>query len=126
VIHDYVSVGRNTVISAALSITIHKAAMIAPNVYISDYSHEYHDVSTPIIAQGIRNVREVVIGEGCWIGYGTIILPGAMIGNQCVIGANSVVKGVIPDFTVAAGNPAKIIYRYDRDKKIWERTGSNT
>ena len=51
------------------------------------------------------------IGDGSWLGYGTVVLPGATIGRHVVIGANSVVRGEIPDFCVAAGNPAKVISR---------------
>ncbi|MET0460040.1 MAG: acyltransferase, partial [Ilumatobacteraceae bacterium] len=47
--------------------------------------------------------------DGSWLGYGTVVLPGAKIGRHVVIGANSVVRGEIPDNCVAAGNPAKVI-----------------
>jgi acetyltransferase-like isoleucine patch superfamily enzyme len=52
------------------------------------------------------------VGNGSWIGHGSVILPGAQIGEHVTIGANSVVTGVIPSFSVAAGNPAKVIRRY--------------
>ena len=51
------------------------------------------------------------IGDGSWLGHGTVVLPGTTIGRHVVIGANSVVRGDIPDFTIAAGNPAKVITR---------------
>jgi acetyltransferase-like isoleucine patch superfamily enzyme len=51
----------------------------------------------------------VRIGDGSWLGYGTVVLPGTTIGRHVVIGANSVVRGEIPDFCVAAGNPARVI-----------------
>ena len=53
--------------------------------------------------------RPVCIGSGSWLGFGTVVLPGAAIGEHVVIGANSVVTGVIPSFTVAAGSPARVI-----------------
>ena len=49
------------------------------------------------------------IGDGSWLGYGTVVLPGPTIGRHVVIGANSVVRGDIPDYCVAAGSPAKVI-----------------
>ena len=54
------------------------------------------------------------IGDGSWLGYGAVILPGAQIGRHVVIGANSVVTGEIPDFCVAAGAPARVL-RHHRD-----------
>ena len=53
--------------------------------------------------------RPVRIGAGSWLGHGTVVLPGATIGRHVVVGANSVVRGELPDFCVAAGNPAKVI-----------------
>jgi acetyltransferase-like isoleucine patch superfamily enzyme len=54
----------------------------------------------------------VVIGDGSWIGAGSVILPGARIGKHVAIGANSVVNGEIPDFSVAVGSPAKVVKQY--------------
>jgi acetyltransferase-like isoleucine patch superfamily enzyme len=56
--------------------------------------------------------KPVRIGNGSWLGYGSVILPGADIGEHVVIGANSVVTGVIPSFSVAVGSPAKVIKRF--------------
>jgi acetyltransferase-like isoleucine patch superfamily enzyme len=53
--------------------------------------------------------KPVRIGAGSWLGHGTVVLPGTTIGRHVVIGANSVVRGDVPDFCIAAGNPAKVI-----------------
>lgn len=52
---------------------------------------------------------EVVIGDNCFIGYRALIMPGVTIGNDCVVGAGSVVTKSVPDGKVVAGNPARII-----------------
>ena len=57
----------------------------------------------------------VTIGDGSWIGAGSVILPGARIGKHVAIGANSVVNGEIPDFSVAVGTPARVIKRYSEE-----------
>jgi maltose O-acetyltransferase len=58
-------------------------------------------------------VGKVTIGDEVFVGYGTIILPNVRIGSRVVVGAGSVVTRDIPDNSVAAGNPAKVIGTYD-------------
>ena len=58
---------------------------------------------------GEEYAREVSIGNDCWIGGNTIIMPGVKIGNGCTIGAGSVVTKDIPAFTVAIGSPARVV-----------------
>lgn len=71
-----------------------------------------HDASTQI-PLGVSKVGRVAIGNEVFVGQGTIILPNTHIGNRVVIGAGSVVSKDIPDNSVAAGNPIKIISTYD-------------
>ena len=75
--------------------------------------------SVPIKEQGMRQISNVVIGEGTWIGENVSIL-GCSIGKQCVIGAGSIVTKDIPDYCVAVGNPAKVIKKYSLVKRKWE------
>ncbi len=63
----------------------------------------------------------VYIGERVWIGENVTILPGACIGNGVVIGANSVVRGEIPNNVIIAGVPAKIVKKYNYERMQWER-----
>lgn len=51
----------------------------------------------------------VIIGKNSFIGAGAILLPGTTIGRNCIIGAGAVVKGQVPDYSIVAGNPAKVI-----------------
>ena len=66
----------------------------------------YMLIDTPIKNQG-GNFEKITIGEDTWIGNGSLIM--ADIGNHCIIGAGSVVTNSIPDYSIAVGNPAKII-----------------
>lgn len=59
------------------------------------------------------------IGERVWIGENVTILPGACIGNGVVIGANSVVRGEIPNNVIIAGVPAKIVKKYNYERMQW-------
>jgi acetyltransferase-like isoleucine patch superfamily enzyme len=54
----------------------------------------------------------VRVGAGSWLGHATVVLPGADIGRNVAVGAGSVVTGHLPDFSVAVGNPARVIRQY--------------
>lgn len=71
-----------------------------------------HDGSTQI-PFGVSKVGKVTIGDEVFVGHGTIILPNVRIGSRVVVGAGSVVSKDIPDNSVAAGNPARVIGSYD-------------
>jgi acetyltransferase-like isoleucine patch superfamily enzyme len=118
-IGNYTSIGMGSTITAAKSIIIGDYVSTGRYVFISDHLHEYRDVLQPIKLQGVAKVQEVIIGSGTWIGQGAVILSGALIGKNCVIGANAVVNSVIPDYSVAAGIPARIIKRYNFAKQCW-------
>jgi acetyltransferase-like isoleucine patch superfamily enzyme len=80
-------------------------------VYITDQNHVYADVERPIADQYPAE-DPVVIGSGCWLGTGAIILPGARIGRNVAVAAGSVVRGDVPDFCVVAGAPARVVRRH--------------
>lgn len=117
-IADGVNIGHYSHIVATHSVIIDEYVLIADKVFISDSSHTYENIDMPIIEQGIHNIGKVHIGAGSWIGDNVAII-GATIGKNCVIGANSVVTKNIPDYTVAAGIPAKILKQYDTNKNCW-------
>lgn len=113
-----VSIGHFVHIVSNSYIEIKDNVLIADRVFISDCSHEYGNVDVPIKEQNIKQISQVVIGQDSWIGENACIL-GASIGKHCVIGANCVVNKDIPDFCVVAGNPAKIIKRFDIELRKW-------
>lgn len=113
-IGDRCLIGRNSGIVGHLSIVIGDDVWTGHNVYITDQNHGYEDVSIPI-SQQTQPERSVSIGDGSWLGFGVVVLPGSRIGKHVAIGANSVVNGSIPDYSVAVGAPAKVIKRYTPD-----------
>jgi len=121
ILSNNVGLGMDSTISVAKKIVIGENVITARNVYISDHSHEFRDPAIPIAAQGICKVAEVTIGANTWLGQNVIVLPGVSIGKHCVIGANSVVKDNIPDYSVAVGAPARVVRRYDPSTGLWER-----
>ena len=107
-IGDRCVIGRGSHIVAHQSVVIGDDVWTGPYIYITDQNHGYADPHTPIGQQFPVN-RPVSIGNGCWLGAGAIILPGASIGENVVVAAGSVVRGEIPDRCVVAGVPAKVV-----------------
>lgn len=112
-------IGRSCSLIAHYQITVEDDVFFGPDVYVTDQNHTYSDPEVPIGKQW-PNEQPVRIGAGSWIGTGAIILPGSDIGRHVVIGAGSVVRGVIPDHSVAVGVPVKVVRRLDDDGE-WVR-----
>ncbi|MBO0831963.1 MAG: acyltransferase, partial [Actinobacteria bacterium] len=110
-IGDRCVVGRGSHIVAHHSIDIGDDVFTGPYVYITDQNHSYADVEVPVGRQWPVN-SSVRIGSGSWLGTGAVILPGARIGRNVVVGAGAVVRGTVPDYAVVAGVPAKVIREY--------------
>jgi acetyltransferase-like isoleucine patch superfamily enzyme len=110
-IGDRCLIGKGSGIVGHFSITIGNDVWTGHHVYITDQNHGYEDVSVPISRQS-QPERAVIIGDGSWLGHGSIILPGVTIGEHVVIGANSVVTKNIPPFSVAVGSPARVIRKF--------------
>jgi len=100
--------GKGSSIVGHLEIVVGDDVWTGQHVYITDQNHGYEDLDLPISRQ-VMPERRVSIGDGSWLGHGTVVLPGATIGRHVVVGANSVVTGDLPDNCVAAGVPARVI-----------------
>ncbi|MFZ9397605.1 MAG: DapH/DapD/GlmU-related protein [Ilumatobacteraceae bacterium] len=111
-IGDRCLIGKGSGIVGHFSIEIGDDVWTGHNVYITDQNHGYEDVDRPISVQTMPE-KPVRIGKGSWLGYGTVVLPGSDIGEHVVIGANSVVTGAIPSFSVAVGSPARVVRRFE-------------
>src|SRR3954449_5990679 len=100
--------GQECTISSFQHVSIGRECVIADRVMLIDFDHGVVEVERPIRLQGIYK-RDVRVGSNCWLGYGACILRGATIGDNCVIGTNSVVTKDIPANAVAAGAPARVL-----------------
>jgi acetyltransferase-like isoleucine patch superfamily enzyme len=118
-IGNRVLIGKGSGVVAHSSVEIGDDVFTGHHVYITDANHGYEDRTLPIGKQ-FAPTRSVRIGSGTWLGHGTVVLPGADIGCNVAVGAGSVVTGALPDFSVAVGNPARVIRRYV-DGEGWVR-----
>ena len=88
------------------SVEIGNNVAIACNVKILTTNHDFSNSNK---RAGKVKGKKVKIGDGCWIGAGSIILPGTEIGKGTIVAAGSVVKGEIEENSLYAGIPAKKI-----------------
>ncbi len=116
-----VHIGAFDRIASMQDVTIEDDVLFAAFVHITDHSHEYRDVSLPVTIQGVFSKGPVRICRGAWLAFGCHILSGVTVGENSVVAANSVVTKDVPPYTVVAGNPARIISKYDFEKKEWVR-----
>ena len=116
---DKVSIQQNVHITCAEKIHIGNGTCVLANSCITDISHSYSNIDMSPNEQLIDSLP-VYIGRNCLIGFGSVILPGVTLGDNVTIGANSVVTHSIPENCVAAGNPARILKRFNFEKKEWD------
>jgi acetyltransferase-like isoleucine patch superfamily enzyme len=109
-----VEIGRKTVmgqectISAYQRVRIGEQCVIADRAMFIDFDHGVVEVERPIRQQGIYK-RDVVVGSNVWIGYGACILRGVSVGDNAIVGTNSVVTRDVPANAVVGGVPARVL-----------------
>ena len=96
---------QNTVIGPVL---IGNHVNLAQGVVVSGLNHNFYDSTKRIDEQGV-STSQIIIGDDVWIGANSVITAGVTIGTHCVIAAGSVVTKDVPDNTVVAGCPARVI-----------------
>ncbi len=94
--------------------------ILAQNIVMSGLNHSYENLSSPISKQKVTTAP-ITVEDECWIGANVVLTAGVKVGKHSVIAAGAVVTKDIPSYSVAVGNPARVIKRYDFDKKEWVR-----
>lgn len=118
-------------ICALEHVEIGDGCLFASHVYISDNSHGRYSggisESSPNVAPDHREyiTAPVKIGKNVWLAEGVIVMPGVSIGDGCIIGAHSVVNKDIPAASIAVGSPARVVKKYDFEKKSWIKVDNN-
>jgi acetyltransferase-like isoleucine patch superfamily enzyme len=117
---DRVRVGIGSVIIGP--VTMGNGSGLGQHVFVSGFNHGYKDASKNSSVQPL-DLKPVVIGDDVHIGANSVVTAGVTIGTRTQIGAGSVVTKNIPPFSIAVGNPCKVIKSFNHDTKEWERTG---
>ena len=106
---DHVAFNYGCYVNGFGGLLIADGAEFGPYTMIHTANHKMDDPDRPVTEQGWEIVRPVEIGANCWIGMGVCILPGTRIGDGCVVGAGAVVVKDLEPYTVAVGNPARVV-----------------
>jgi acetyltransferase-like isoleucine patch superfamily enzyme len=117
-IKSNVQIGEYCTITGQGNVLIEENVLMADNIKIIANQHNYDRIDISIKKQGCHH-KEIIIRSGSWIGINVTILSGVTIGRNSVIGAGSVVTKDVPDYSVAVGNPAKVIKHYDIVRQKW-------
>jgi acetyltransferase-like isoleucine patch superfamily enzyme len=118
-IGDRTSLGMLCHIACVGEVEICADVLTAPRVFIGDTYHGYEEVGVAIIDQPTAPPRKVTVGRGSFLGAGAVILRGVTVGEYAYVGAGAVVTRDVPPRSVAIGNPARIVRRYDDDAGAW-------
>lgn len=109
--------GQECTISAYQRVRIGEQCVIADRAMFIDFDHGVVEVERPIRQQGIYK-RDVEVGSNVWIGYGACILRGVRVGDNSIVGTNSVVTKDVPANAVVAGIPARVIRMREAPREL--------
>jgi acetyltransferase-like isoleucine patch superfamily enzyme len=109
--------GQECTISAYQHVRIGEQCVVADRAMFIDFDHGVVEVERPIRTQGIYK-RDVDVGSNVWIGYGACVLRGVRIGDNAIVGTNSVVTRDVPQNAVVGGSPAKVLRMRETPKEL--------
>jgi acetyltransferase-like isoleucine patch superfamily enzyme len=109
--------GQECTISAYKRVRIGEQCVIADRAMFIDFDHGVVEVERPIRVQGIYK-RDCIVGSNVWIGYGACFLRGIRVGDNAIVGTNSVVTKDVPTNAVVGGVPAKVIRMRDAPQEL--------
>lgn len=103
------NIGGNTSIISNSGVTIGNSVLIAGGCYINAGGYKIDDIDENMASHGVFSKGPIIIGDDVWIGTGAIILDDVKIGSHSIIGAGAVVRQDVPDYSIVAGVPARLV-----------------
>ena len=126
VIGDNCFIGRRNFFSVGRSIVLRDYCLTAMNCAFIGSSHRYDDPMSAYMTTGVTLDADIYVGANCFFGYGSQVIGNVRIGHGCVIGAGTLIRCDIPPFSLAVGNPARVIKRFDFSSQQWVAWPANT
>jgi lipopolysaccharide O-acetyltransferase len=111
-IGDRVGIRPYCMISASEQIVIEDDVIIGAFSSVIDSDHTFAEGRPNVMHNSVASAP-IRIGRGTWLAERVAVLKGSDIGRCCIVGANSVVRGELPDYSIAAGAPARVIGRVE-------------
>jgi acetyltransferase-like isoleucine patch superfamily enzyme len=108
VIDDQANIGFNCEIFSASRVRVGKSVLMAAYTYLVGGDHLYDRVDIPVLEQG-RTARGIEVDDNVWLGTHVVVTDGSRVGRDAIVGAGAVVVGEIPEFSIVAGIPAKVM-----------------
>ncbi|TSA44986.1 acyltransferase [bacterium] len=118
-IGNNVDIGNNTFISANNSVEIGNHVIMSSYVFITDHDHGFGDFEKNLHEQPLTEGGFVKIGDNVFLGAKSSILKNVTIGERSIVAANAVVTKNVPAYSVVAGNPARMIKKFDFERNKW-------
>jgi lipopolysaccharide O-acetyltransferase len=115
-IGDDVYIGGHVYLVAMEEISIGAGCVLAEQVFITDLEHGMDPRAGLMMQQPLKSKGPVRIGPGCFLGYRAVVLPGVTLGPHCVVGAQAVVTESVEAGSMLAGNPARVVKRWDGER----------
>lgn len=120
---DDVAIGQGFHVTAMGPISIGSGTLITGYVSVTDIEHEYCVIDIPVLQQASK-WKETRIGRNCFLGMGARVQAGTILGDGCIVGANAVVRGEFPPYSVIVGAPGRVVKRYRPESCTWQRVTS--
>jgi len=117
-IGDRVLIGLSNVIIGPVEIG--NDVIFAQHVVLSGLNHTYENINEPIHKQKVKTAK-IIVEDEVWIGANAVITAGTRIGKHSVVAGGSVVTKDVPPYSIVAGNPAKLIKKYNTETGNWEK-----
>ncbi|MCX9449919.1 acyltransferase [Vibrio cholerae] len=120
VLGDDVYVGKFFDLHTSSKITLSDGVVLSDYVYMSTVAHGISPRDGFIMKQDWYDRGEIYIGENSFIGHGAKVFGNVTLGEWCIVGAGSIVTKSFPSFSMIAGNPARLIKKYNNETNCWE------